>query len=104
MPFLSWILIGLLTGIAGLATTPRGGKPGCVVTFAVAILGGLLGGFLSTVLGYGGVAGGLDWRNLGVAVLGALVLLLLVRVVARRPQSAPSADGPAPGGGRPRAR
>jgi uncharacterized membrane protein YeaQ/YmgE (transglycosylase-associated protein family) len=85
MPLLAWIVIGLLAGIAGLITTPRGGKPGCIVTFAVSIMGGLVGGFLSTVLGYGGMAGGLDWRNLAVAVLGAIVLLVLVRVVARRP-------------------
>ena len=84
MPLLAWILIGVLAGAASLVTTPRGGKPGCFVTFALAVLGGLLGGLLSTLLGYGGLAGGLDWRSLAIAALSAMVLLVLARLLWRR--------------------
>jgi uncharacterized membrane protein YeaQ/YmgE (transglycosylase-associated protein family) len=85
MSFVAWIVLGLLVGaIAKFGVPARGANPGCVGTFAVAVAGGLLGGLLSTGLGFGGAAGNLDWRNLAVAVLGAIVLVLFVRWLVQR--------------------
>jgi uncharacterized membrane protein YeaQ/YmgE (transglycosylase-associated protein family) len=85
MSLVAWVLLGLVVGaIAKFGVPGKGARPGCIGTFAVAVAGGLLGGVLSTGLGFGGVAGKLDWRNLAIAVLGAIVLVLFVRWVAQR--------------------
>jgi uncharacterized membrane protein YeaQ/YmgE (transglycosylase-associated protein family) len=83
MGILSWILFGLIAG--GLAKMIMPGKDpgGCLVTILIGIVGAVIGGFIATALGYGGITG----FNLGsmlLAVLGAIILLLIYRMVVRR--------------------
>jgi uncharacterized membrane protein YeaQ/YmgE (transglycosylase-associated protein family) len=84
MSLLAWIVLGLIAGLLARALVPGRGPGGCVVAVLVGIAGALLGGCLSTLLGFGGLAGGLDPRNLIVAVLGAIVLLVLWRLLTGR--------------------
>jgi uncharacterized membrane protein YeaQ/YmgE (transglycosylase-associated protein family) len=84
MSLLAWIVLGLLSGLIARALLPGRDPGGCVVTVVIGIVGALLGGWLSTFLGYGGLSGRLDWRNLVIAVLGSLVLLLIVRLFRGR--------------------
>jgi len=84
MSLLAWIVLGLIAGLAARALVPGRGPGGCIVTVLVGIAGALLGGWLSTLLGFGGLAGGLDLRNLIIAVLGAMVLLVLWRLLFGR--------------------
>ena len=84
MSLLAWIVLGLLSGLIARALLPGRDPGGCVVTVVIGIVGALLGGWLSTFLGYGGLSGRLDWRNLVIAVIGSLVLLLLVRLFRGR--------------------
>ncbi|WP_333844859.1 GlsB/YeaQ/YmgE family stress response membrane protein [Pelomicrobium sp.] len=53
---------------------------GIVVTIAIGIAGALIGGFIGTQLGFGTVTG-FDFRSLVIAVLGAVLLLVLVRLL-----------------------
>jgi uncharacterized membrane protein YeaQ/YmgE (transglycosylase-associated protein family) len=78
--WLLWtILIGILAGwLAGLIVKGRG--MGVLVDLIVGILGSLLGGFVFGLLGLG--AYGLIGR-LVMAVAGAVILLLLIRVIKR---------------------
>lgn len=82
---LSWIVMGLLAGVLARLLMPRrqgsasGRRAGCVVTMLLGIAGAILGGFLSTILGFGGL-GSFDLRSLVVATLGALLILLLARL------------------------
>jgi uncharacterized membrane protein YeaQ/YmgE (transglycosylase-associated protein family) len=80
MMWLIWtILIGILAGwLAGQIVKGRG--MGVVVDLIVGILGSLLGGFVFGLLGLG--AYGLIGR-LVMATVGAVLLLLLVRVIKR---------------------
>ena len=80
MQILSWIVLGLIVG--GLAKLIMPGKDpgGCIVTILIGIAGAFLGGYLSTVLGYGHVRG-FDWVSLGTAIVGALILLVIYRVL-----------------------
>jgi uncharacterized membrane protein YeaQ/YmgE (transglycosylase-associated protein family) len=83
MGFLSWIVFGLIAG--GLAKMIMPGKDpgGCLVTILIGIVGAVIGGFIATRLGYGGITG----FNLGsmlLAVLGAVILLIIYRMIARR--------------------
>ena len=79
--FLGWIVIGALAG--GLAKLIMPGKDpgGCIVTIVLGIAGALLAGFVGNALGWysQGQAGGFI-----AAVLGAIVILFIYRLIARR--------------------
>ncbi len=81
MTILAWIVLGLLAGGIAKLLMPGNDPGGCIVTMIIGIVGALIGGFLSTVLGFGGLGGQLDWRNLVIAVLGAIVLLGIWRLM-----------------------
>ncbi len=81
MGILSWIVFG---GLAGLvAGFLMGGGGGIIWDIIVGIVGALLGGFLMGLFGHAGVTGW-NWRSFGVAVLGAVVLLIILRLVRGR--------------------
>jgi uncharacterized membrane protein YeaQ/YmgE (transglycosylase-associated protein family) len=84
MSLLAWIVLGLLAGIIAKVLVPGRDPGGCILTVFIGVAGALLGGWLSTLLGYGGLSGRLDWRNLIIAVLGSIVLLILLRLLRGR--------------------
>jgi uncharacterized membrane protein YeaQ/YmgE (transglycosylase-associated protein family) len=78
---LAWIVFG---GLAGLvASLLTGGGRGIIFDIIVGIIGAFLGGFLMSLIGKTGVTGW-NWRSFGVAVLGAVVLLVVVHAVQGR--------------------
>ncbi len=83
MGVLSWILFGLLAGAVAKLLTPGDDKGGCLLTMVLGIAGAALGGWIGTQLGFGSVTG-FDLRSLGVAILGAVILLLIFRLIRRR--------------------
>ncbi|HYU34769.1 MAG TPA: GlsB/YeaQ/YmgE family stress response membrane protein [Thermoanaerobaculia bacterium] len=84
MGLIAWIVLGLLAGLIAKALLPGRDPRGCIVTVIIGIVGALLGGFLATILGYGGLSSRLDWRNLVIAVIGSIVLLAIMRLFRRR--------------------
>lgn len=80
MGLLSWIIVGGLAGI--LAKWIMGGDAGCVMTILLGVVGAVIGGFLLSLFGVGGVDGVNVWSIL-VATLGAVVLLAIVRLFRR---------------------
>ena len=81
MSILAWIVFG---GLAGLvASLLTGGGGGIIFDIIVGIVGALLGGFLMSLIGHSGVTGW-NWPSFGVAVLGAVVLLLILRLFRGR--------------------
>jgi uncharacterized membrane protein YeaQ/YmgE (transglycosylase-associated protein family) len=80
---LTWIVVGALAGwLASLAV--RGGGIGLVGNVLVGILGGMIGGIVLNLFGGQGVTGLNAW-SVGVAFFGALLLLLLLRLLAPGP-------------------
>ncbi|APU17713.1 MULTISPECIES: GlsB/YeaQ/YmgE family stress response membrane protein [Actinoalloteichus] len=86
MGVLSWIFFGAIAGWA--ANVVVGGKDrrpqGCLVSVLVGVVGAALGG-----LGYQLITGQeigfqFNFASLGVAILGAIVLLVLIRLVSGR--------------------
>jgi len=71
MDLLSWIVLGLIVGIVGKLIMPRKDARGIMITIVIGIAGALLGGFISTGLGFGIVTGVNLW-SLAIAVGGAL--------------------------------
>ena len=84
MGIIAWIVLGLIAGAIAKALMPGRDPGGCIITIIIGIVGALLGGFLSTVLGFGGLTGDLDWRSLIIAVLGSVVLLAIWRMLRGR--------------------
>lgn len=82
MGILSWILFGLIAGALAKWIMPGEDPGGCVVTMLIGIVGAVVGGWLATQFGLGGVSG-FDFRSLIVAVLGAVLLLWVYRLVTR---------------------
>ena len=55
---------------------------GCVLTTVIGIVGAVIGGFIGTWLGFGGITG-FDLRSMLIAVLGAVLLLWVYRLTRR---------------------
>ena len=83
MGILAWIVFGLIAGALAKFIMPGKDPGGVIVTILIGIAGAILGGFIGTQLGFGGVSG-FDLRSLGIAIVGALVLLWLYRIMKKR--------------------
>jgi uncharacterized membrane protein YeaQ/YmgE (transglycosylase-associated protein family) len=82
MSILGWIILG---GIAGwIASHLTGNREGCLMDIVIGICGALIGGFIFSLLGRA-PATHFNLGSLFVAVIGAVVLLLIVRAVRRNP-------------------
>jgi len=82
--WLHWILLGLVAGALAKFLMPGRDPAGCLITVALGILGAFLGGWIGAHLGWGAVsATGFSFRSIALATLGAIVLLLIGRLVAR---------------------
>lgn len=81
MGILSWIVFGLVVGIIAKLVTPGRDPGGFIVTMLLGIAGALLGGFLGRAMGFYGPNEAAGWL---MSIAGAIVLLLLYRMVARR--------------------
>ena len=81
MGILAWIVFGFFAGVVGGFLAGGGG--GIIYHIIVGIIGALLGGFIMHLFGHTGVTGW-NWRSFGVAVLGAVVLLIILGFVRGR--------------------
>ena len=84
MGLIAWIVLGGIAGLIAKVIMPGRDPGGCILTVVIGIVGALLGGFLSTALGFGGLTGDLDWRSLVIAVIGSIVLLAIWRLIRGR--------------------
>ena len=82
MGIISWIVFGLIAGILAKLLMPGRDHGGFIVTILIGIAGAMLGGFISTSLGYGDVSG-FDLGSMGIAIGGALVLLFGYRTLKK---------------------
>src|ERR671928_982583 len=80
---ISWIAVGLIAGAIAKFLMPGRDPGGCIITIIIGVVGALLGGFLATTLGYGGISG-FDLRSFIIAVIGAILLLIIWRVISGR--------------------
>ena len=81
MGILSWILFGLVVGVIAKLLMPGRDPGGFIVTILLGIAGALLGGFIGRAMGFYGESQGAGWI---MSILGAIVLLVLYRMVAGR--------------------
>jgi uncharacterized membrane protein YeaQ/YmgE (transglycosylase-associated protein family) len=83
MTILSWIVVGLIAGfLAGLVV--KGGGFGLIGDIVVGVVGGLLGGWISVNILHFGSMSGINLESILVAFVGAVILLLVLRLIRRR--------------------
>lgn len=80
MGILSWIILGLLAGILAKWLMPGRDGGGMIMTILLGIAGAFVGGWIGTRLGFGSVTG-FNLGSLFTAVMGAMVLLFLFRLL-----------------------
>ena len=82
MGIISWIVIGAFAGLVARRIVP-GPDPGrSIIAIILGMAGASLGGFVFGVLGGGATS--FEVRSLLVATLGAVLLLCLYSLLARR--------------------
>ncbi|HEV2851804.1 MAG TPA: GlsB/YeaQ/YmgE family stress response membrane protein [Thermoanaerobaculia bacterium] len=83
MGILSWIVFGLIAGAIAKFLMPGQDPGGCIITIIIGVIGAVLGGYLATMLGYGGISG-FDFRSFVIAVIGSILLLIIWRLIRGR--------------------
>ena len=78
MAIILWIIFGALVG--WVASKVMGAPEGLLWDIVVGSIGAVLGGFIMSLLGQGGV-GGFNLYSFLVAILGACVLIAIVRAI-----------------------
>ena len=82
MSWIIWIILGLVAGIIAKFLMPGRDPGGFIVTILLGIVGAMVGGFISTRIGFGDVTG-FNLPSIIIAVLGAMLLLFIYRMVKR---------------------
>ena len=81
MAILGWILFGLIVGALAKLVMPGRDPGGIIVTMLIGIAGAVLGGFIGRAWGWYGEG---EAAGYFVSFLGAVLLLVLYRMMARR--------------------
>jgi uncharacterized membrane protein YeaQ/YmgE (transglycosylase-associated protein family) len=77
---IAWIIIGIIAGwITGKLM--KGSGFGAIMDMIVGLVGALIGGFISSHLGFGGVGEHGLVMSVVIAVIGAVILTLLLRLI-----------------------
>jgi uncharacterized membrane protein YeaQ/YmgE (transglycosylase-associated protein family) len=78
MGILTWIFVGLIAGALGKLISPGDDGGGWILTIILGIIGAIIGGFISSALGMGGVTG-FNIGSILVATLGAVLVLFIYK-------------------------
>jgi uncharacterized membrane protein YeaQ/YmgE (transglycosylase-associated protein family) len=79
--FFGWILIGAIAGALAKLIMPGRDPGGCIVTILLGVGGALLAGWLGNMLGWYERGEGAGFI---AAVVGAIIILFIYRLIARR--------------------
>ncbi len=82
MSILSWIVLGLIAGFIASKLVNRTGE-GILLDIALGIVGAVVGGYLTSLLGISAGVTGVNIPSLIVAILGAVVFLVVYHALRR---------------------
>ena len=82
MNIIAWLVLGVIAGWIASMLMGTNRSQGMLMDIVMGVIGALLGGFLFSLLGLGGVSG-FDLYSLFVAVIGAVVLTWISRQMHR---------------------
>ncbi|MGL5031832.1 MAG: GlsB/YeaQ/YmgE family stress response membrane protein [Aeromonas sp.] len=76
MGFFTWIVLGLVVGVLAKWIMPGNDGGGFIKTVVLGVIGAMVGGYVGTLLGFGSVTG-LNFGSIGIATVGALIVLFV---------------------------
>ena len=82
MGILTWIILGLVVGALAKLFMPGDDPGGIFITILLGIAGAFLGGMIGSMLGVGSITG-FNMLSIVLAIVGAIILLVLYRVIRR---------------------
>ena len=89
MGIIAFIILGLIAGLIAKALLPGDDPGGFIITAIIGIVGALLGGLIARALGLGDpIDEFFDISTWIAAIIGAIVLLLIYRMVMGRRSTA----------------
>lgn len=80
MGILSWIFFGLVAGILARCIMPGKEHLGIIMTILLGVTGALIGGVISTALGFGKVSG-FNLYSILISTAGAIIVLFVVHKI-----------------------
>ncbi|BCG48198.1 UPF0410 protein [Citrifermentans bremense] len=80
MGILTWIILGLVVGALAKLLMPGDDPGGIFMTILLGIAGAFLGGMIGSMLGIGSITG-FNMLSIVLAIVGAIILLVLYRVI-----------------------
>lgn len=83
MGFLTWIILGLISGALAKLLMPGRDGGGLFLTMLLGIAGAFVGGYLGSLLGIGGPANGINLVSIITATAGAFLLLFLYKSIKK---------------------
>jgi uncharacterized membrane protein YeaQ/YmgE (transglycosylase-associated protein family) len=86
MGILSWVVFGLLAGIIARYIMPGKKYMGIFMTIILGIIGALIGGVVSTALGFGKVDG-FNIYSIAIATVGSIIVLFVIHKIRACKQS-----------------
>ena len=84
MGIISWIVFGLVAGVIAKLLMPGRDPGGCIITMLLGVAGAFVGGFVCELLTGRPQVIRSDLGSLVVAVIGAIIVLLIYRLIAGR--------------------
>ncbi|MFC0432898.1 GlsB/YeaQ/YmgE family stress response membrane protein [Kutzneria buriramensis] len=84
MGVIGWIVLGLIVGIIAKAIMPGRDGGGIILTAVLGIVGGFVGGFIGKAIFQTDLGGFFDLRTWLLAILGAVIVLAIFRLVTGR--------------------
>ncbi|NDO80249.1 GlsB/YeaQ/YmgE family stress response membrane protein [Citrobacter sp. NCU1] len=83
MGIIAWIVFGLIAGVIAKLIMPGRDGGGFILTCILGIVGAVVGGWLATMFGIGGSISGFNLNSFLVAVVGAIIVLGVFRLLRR---------------------
>ncbi|EHO4784959.1 GlsB/YeaQ/YmgE family stress response membrane protein [Salmonella enterica subsp. enterica serovar Enteritidis] len=83
MGIIAWIVFGLIAGVIAKLLMPGRDGGGFILTCILGIVGAVVGGWLATMFGIGGSISGFNLHSFQVAVVGAIMVLVIFRLLRR---------------------
>ena len=83
MGIVIWIIVGALAGWIASMIMKTDAQMGAVANIVVGIIGAFIGGWVVSMFGAAPAAGQLNIPSILTAILGAVILLFLIRLVRR---------------------
>lgn len=83
MGIIAWIVFGLIAGVIAKLLMPGRDGGGFILTCILGIVGAVVGGWLATMFGIGGSISGFNLYSFLVAVVGAIMVLVIFRLLRR---------------------